>query len=29
MLLFVETKFQDIEDNETDADKPGIIIYIS
>ena len=29
MLLFVETKFQDVEDNETDADKSGIMMSIS
>ena len=29
MLLFVETKFQDVEDNETDADKSGIMMCIS
>ena len=29
MLLFVETKIQDVEDNETDADKSGIMMPIS
>ena len=29
MLLFVETKIQDVEDNETDADKSGIMMSIS
>ena len=29
MLLFVETKFQDVEENKTDADKSGIIMCIT